>query len=417
MATPVFERQRLGRIADGLAILLAAALPWSTSAAGILAALYVIAALPTLDMRDLRAVKAAPAVWLPIALVGLAIVGTLWADVPWMERWGGLESMAKLLVLPIAMLHFRQSERAHWVIAAFLISCTVLLAVSLVPVAVPPLRFLWRKDYGVPVKDYIVQSGEFLIGMFAALYLAIDCMKAGRRLAALGLLALAILFLVDILYIRTGRTALATLPLLLLLFGQRVFGWKGVAGTVAVGLVFGLLAWMSSPYLRERTTAVVADVQLYQTANDRTPVGERLEFWKKSLQFITAAPILGHGTGSIEGQFRKVAVGTTGVTSLVTPNPHNQTLTVGIQLGLVGIVVLWAMWIAHMLLFRADGFAAWFGLVVTVQVVIGSLFNSLLTDFTQGWTYVLCVGAAGGAVLREMRSQGSGEVTAPRSLG
>ena len=60
-----------------------------------------------------------------------------------------------------------------------------------------------------------------------------------------------------------------------------------------------------------------------------------------------------------------------------------------IQLGLVGAVVLWAMWIAHLLLFRGNGLAEWIGLVVVVQNIVGSLFNSHLFDFAQGWVYVL----------------------------
>jgi O-antigen ligase len=341
-----------------------------------------------------------PALWVPIALVGFGALGMLWADAAWGERLNGFEPMAKLLVLPLALLHFRQSERAHWVIAAFLASCTVLLAVSLAPLAVPSLRWMWHKDYGVPVKDYIVQSGEFLIGAFAMLYLAVERIKAGKRGAAFGLLVLAVLFVVSILYVSTGRTALATLPVLLLVFGMRLFGWKGVVGAVLAGLVVGAIAWASSSYLRERTTAVIGEVQLYEAEDAKTPTGLRLEFWKKSVRFIAEAPLVGHGTGSIESQFRKAAAGTDGASSLVTTNPHNQTLMTGVQLGAAGIVLLWAMWIAHLLLFRGDGFIAWFGLVVTVQIMAGSLFNSLLSDFTQGWTYVLLVGAAGGAVLR-----------------
>jgi O-antigen ligase len=259
---------------------------------------------------------------------------------------------------------------------------------------------MWRKDYGVPVKDYIVQSGEFLICAFAVLYLAVVRIKEGQRAVALGLFVLAALFAVSILYVSTGRTALATLPVLLVVFGLRLFGWKGVAGAVLAGLVIGAIAWVSSSYLRERTMGVIGEVQHYQEDNASTSSGQRLEFWKKSLRFIAEAPLLGHGTGSIDSQFRKAAVGTTGVSSLVTTNPHNQTLWIGVQLGIAGIVVLWAMWIAHLLLFRGEGFAAWVGLLVTVQSMVGSLFNSLLTDFTQGWTYVLLVGAAGGVVLR-----------------
>jgi hypothetical protein len=39
-------------------------------------------------------------------------------------------------------------------------------------------------------------------------------------------------------------------------------------------------------------------------------------------------------------------------------------------------------------------------MVIVVQNIISSLFNSHLFDFVQGWTYVLGVGVAGGTVLR-----------------
>ena len=80
---------------------------------------------------------------------------------------------------------------------------------------------------------------------------------------------------------------------------------------------------------------------------------------------------------------------------LPPPNPHNQTLAVAIQLGLVGAAVLWAMWIAHQLLFRGNTFAEWIGLVIVVQNIVGSLFNSHLFDFVQGWVYVASVLQAG----------------------
>jgi hypothetical protein len=52
-------------------------------------------------------------------------------------------------------------------------------------------------------------------------------------------------------------------------------------------------------------------------------------------------------------------------------------------------------------LFRGEGLVAWIGFVV-VQNVISSLFNSHLSDFHEGWIYVLGVGIAGGI------SQGGG---------
>jgi hypothetical protein len=78
-------------------------------------------------------------------------------------------------------------------------------------------------------------------------------------------------------------------------------------------------------------------------------------------------------------------------------------------LGFVGAAILWAMWIAHMLLFRGDGLAEWIGLVIVIQNVVGSLFNSHLFDFTQGWLYVVGVGVAGGMVLKNRRLATSGK--------
>jgi hypothetical protein len=58
------------------------------------------------------------------------------------------------------------------------------------------------------------------------------------------------------------------------------------------------------------------------------------------------------------------------------------------------------MWLSHLLLFRGEGLVAWIGLLIVVQNIFTSLFNSHLFDFHEGWMYVLGVGVAGGMVLR-----------------
>lgn len=63
------------------------------------------------------------------------------------------------------------------------------------------------------------------------------------------------------------------------------------------------------------------------------------------------------------------------------------------------MVVLYAMWWFHLMLFRGAGLIAWIGLLVAVQNVFTSLFNSHLFDFHEGWMYVLGVGIAGGMTL------------------
>jgi hypothetical protein len=251
---------------------------------------------------------------------------------------------------------------------------------------------------GVPVKDYITQSGEFVLCAFALFGAALVLLWTKPWLA-IACIVLAALFLANVFYIATGRTALVVIPVLAVLFAFWNFGWKGTIGIAAVGLVaIGL--WLSSTYLRTQVASIFDEVQQYRSENAITRSGERLEFWRKSTLFVAEAAVIGHGTGSIGALFRRSAIGQTGASAQASVNPHNQTFAVAIQLGLVGVALLYALWIAHLRMFRGRGLFVWIGLVIVVQNVVSSLFNSHLFDFTQGWSYVFGVGVLGGIVLR-----------------
>src|SRR5260370_39349883 len=142
-------------------------------------------------------------------------------------------------------------------------------------------------------------------------------------------------------------------------------------------------------------------------------MGSRLEYWRKSLRFIADAPLIGHGTGSTRGLSERPAVGQTGVRAESVGDPHNQTLNAAVQWGALGVVALYAMWFVHLRLFRGEGLAAWIGLLVVVQNIFTSLFNSHLFDFNEGWIYVLGVGIAGGMVLRNSHEAATRNSLAP----
>ncbi len=394
----LFDRARLLRAADGLMIAVAVSLPWSTSATGILLVVWLLAVFPTITPAEFRReISAAPG-GLPAFLFLLGAVGTLWADVTWLERWHGLDSFFKLLIIPILLVQFRRSNRGLWVFAAYLAACIALLALSMAIAAWPSL---WRvpEHFAVPVKNAPAQSGEFTTCIAVLFYLAFDFIKQGRwKPAAASLLVIAGM-LANILYIATSRTALVVLLILVMIWGFREFGTRGKIGLVCAMLALTAAVWLSSPYFRARTVQLWTDYQKYEATDERNSSGERIEFWKKSAEFVGEAPIFGHGTGSIHALFIKSSAGQSGAAASATTNPHNQTFAVAIQLGLVGAAVLWAMWVAHLLLFRGGGLVNWIGLVIVIQNIIGSLFNSHLFDFTQGWVYVVGVGVAGGMVL------------------
>jgi O-antigen ligase len=176
-----------------------------------------------------------------------------------------------------------------------------------------------------------------------------------------------------------------------------------------VAVVLGV-AMAESPRLCP-TFDSARDYQRYVDDNAETSTGLRLEFWKKSIQFIRQAPVIGHGTGSIRGLFERAAVGKTGAEGVVVSNPHNQTLNVAIQWGVMGVIVLYAMWLVHLLLFRGEGWAASIGLLVVIQNMLGSLFNSHLFDVHEGWIYVFGVGILGGMHIRRRKEAGNVETS------
>ena len=58
------------------------------------------------------------------------------------------------------------------------------------------------------------------------------------------------------------------------------------------------------------------------------------------------------------------------------------------------------MWISQVTFFWENGPLAWIGLVVVTANIVGSLFNSFIFDFTEGWLYVVGVGVAAGMLQR-----------------
>ena len=397
-----FDRSRWMAVVDWLAVAVAVSLPWSTSVTAILVTLWILAMLPTLDAAAVRRELANPAAYLPVLLWVLAAIGMLWAaDVSWHDRIGGLGKFHRLLVIPLLLIHFRRSERGIWVIYGFFGASVALLLVSWVLVLTPGLT--WRgKDFGVPAKDYIFQSMNFLICVFALLGFACETGRVRQWRRTVGAVVLALLFVANMFFVVTSRTALLVVPVLLVWLGWQEFRWRGLFGTLLLFVVVGSAAWSASPYLHDRLTRSVTEYEAYRTQNEPNSTGLHLEFLRKSLNFVETAPIIGHGTGSIPDQFRQSETGRDSASAFHSENPHNQIFAVAIQLGVVGSAVLIAMWIAHLLLFTGgSGLVAWIGTIVVVQNIVSSLFNSHLFDFTSGWLYVFGVGVVGGMVLRQ----------------
>jgi hypothetical protein len=394
-----FDRWSLIRLADWAAVAVAVALPWSTSAVGIAIAVWLVVLLPTLDAASVRRELATAVGGLPVLLWCLGVIGMLWADVSWHDRFAGLGSFHRLLAVPLLLAQFRRSENDIWVIRGFFISSITLLIASYAIVLVFGTHL--PGVYGVPVHDTIFQGAVFLICGFGAIGYAASVRRKSTKLWPIAITIVGALFLINFAFATASRMAFAIAPLLLLLLGWWLFRWKGVLAAVLLAVMAGGAMWVASPVLRARVAQTVVELQEYRATDKATSIGEHIAFLKESLSIIASAPIIGHGTGSITEEFRRVTAGKTGVSAEPTVNPHNQTFAAAIQLGLLGAVALWAMWIAHLALFTGPSAIAWLGLIVVVENILSSTVHSHLFDFNSGWLYVFGVGVLGGTILGE----------------
>ena len=381
-------------------VLAAACIPWSTSGVAIFMVIWFVILIPTLEPQPfLRSLKR-PASLLPLAFVALALVGTLWADGPWSDRLHGLNPVTKLMAIPFLLYHFERSRRGLWVLVAFLVSCSLLMALSWIVLFAPEWKIVATANAGVPLKNSINQSQEFALCIFALAPLALSYFKQRRLALAAACTALMLAFFANMMFVVLARTALLYMLALTILFAARHLSSRGMLGLFAAATAAAILVWFASPYLRDRVENIAVEYQQYYETNRPTSTGQRLEYWRNSIKSIGESPLVGHGTGSTKQLFDREAVGKAGAWADSITNPHNQTLYVAVQWGLLGCIVLYAMWYSHLLLFCKTSLAAWIGLIVVVQNIVSSLLNSHLFDFHEGWIYVLGVGVAGGMAAR-----------------
>ncbi|MFZ0986427.1 MAG: ligase, partial [Xanthobacteraceae bacterium] len=88
-------------------------------------AAWLLILLPSLDADSVKRALASPAGGFAVLLWCLGVMGVLWADVSWHDRFAGLDSFHRLLAIPLLLAQFRRSRNGIWVAFGFFISSIV----------------------------------------------------------------------------------------------------------------------------------------------------------------------------------------------------------------------------------------------------------------------------------------------------
>ena len=370
-----------------------------------------MAVAPTLDFRLFLQSLKRPICALPIALFVLALVGTLWSDASWGARLYAVGPVVEAAGAAAPVLSFRTLGARHVGVRRLpgLLRAADGDVLAGADVSRPHAQADGEAERGIFVKNYIDQSQEFALCAVVLAYPVVTLLRDGKIWQALLLVAIAVSFVANMAFVIVSRTALVTMPVMLAVFALMHLKWRtsvmllvgrdrarraGVAGIAAAAGDDG------------EVHAGVPSSTRSATSRHRSGCG-----WnsgEKSLRFLCRGadhrPRHRIDAGIVRGGRHRSATLAQGQ---VIGNPHNQTLNVAVQWGSIGVVILYAMWFVHLLLFRGEGLVAWIGLMVVLQNIFTSLFNSHLFDFHEGWMYVLGVGVAGGMALRaESRRSG-----------
>jgi O-antigen ligase len=132
-------------------------------------------------------------------------------------------------------------------LVAFLASCPVLLAVSFIAFFAPDLKIEATKFPGVPVRNYIDQSQEFAICIFALLVIVLTLIEKRRMALAIFCAGMALGFDLNMTFVALARTAVLYASVLEILFAAKYFTHEGWLYVLGVGIAGGLQLRGSHP--------------------------------------------------------------------------------------------------------------------------------------------------------------------------
>lgn len=241
-------------------------------------------------------------------------------------------------------------------------------------------------------KEYTQQGLTFLMLASMAVAVALVAQRPKQRMLAC---ALALLTVVNVVFILKSRTTYITLvPLIVYwawrLFGRRGAGWRAAAATGALLLAIAALSWAVQPVRERLLQSVTQEVTRYATQREPTSMGIRLELWRRTLPLIQDAPVFGHGLGQWQPLYRQTIENLPQFDAFLMGHPHQETLLIWTEQGTVGLLVYLALLVALARYIRRldapyrDIYAG----ILLIYVTAG-LANGLWADFTHRHVFIL----------------------------
>ena len=374
------------------AVAMGFSIPISVALDSVLALVMLLAWLLTIICSGKQdTIRANPVAWLAIGLFFFYLIGCTYSVGNREDMLTFFGKAARLMFIPLLLIVFQDAATRRRAWYGFIGAMLLTLILSyLLWLGLLPQGGIIRGDAANPVifKLHITHN---LFMAFTAFVCAVQARYAATPRQRGIWVALALLAAFNVLFMVQGRTGHLVLLALLVYMGIVWLRWRGVAiALAAIGVLAALTYALPSSSLHQRAALAYHQFSAAQpdvAATTGSSIGQRMEFYRNTLEIVQQRPLLGAGTGGFRQAYAE-QVRDTG--RIATHNPHNEYLMVAAQLGLAGLLLLLALFavqwrVAALLPSMREQMLAR-GMVLSI--VTASAVSSTLIDHAEGWFYV-----------------------------
>jgi len=338
-----------------------------------------------------------PAAISVLILFSFYCIGSIYSSGNIKESGTFLLKYAKLLIIPIIISVVRTKKIRHNGMNAFLFGALILLSISYFKwLGIIPMN-LGLHDLPDNSQGYLAFKNRIAHNILMSFLMFVFFCKAyfDKTQWRWVWLVIALLSLIDLMYLVGGRSGQIIALCFILFLPLYFYGKEAYKYLLIAAISIFMLHKQLEPLMPGRLLETSQEVSEHKSDVHLTSAGIRLEMYKNTLSLIKQSPFIGYGTGALRYEYNKLA-NTQDTLLKDVPNPHNQYLLTFFELGMAGFAALifmfYRFWQHSNVIARSDTYAGMYLKGVVLTIAIGSMFNSLLLDATEGKFYCVLTG-------------------------
>jgi O-antigen ligase len=338
-----------------------------------------------------------PAAISVLILFSFYCIGAVYSSGTIKESGTFLLKYTKLLIIPMVISVVTTKKIRHYGMNAFLFGALILLGISYFKwLGIIPMN-LGLHDMPDNSQGFLAFKNRIAHNILMSFLMFVFFCKAHleKTLWRWVWFFIALLSLIDLMYLAGGRSGQIIALCFVLFLPLYFYGKEAFKYFVIAVISIFLLHKQLEPLMPGRLIKTGQEVSEHKSDEHLTSAGIRLEMYKNTLLLIKESPLIGYGTGALRSEYNKLA-NTQDTLLKDVPNPHNQYLLTFFELGIVGLAaflfMFYRFWQHSNVIGRSDKHAGMFLKGVVLTIAIGSMFNSLLLDATEGKFFCVLTG-------------------------